>query len=380
MSDVKGLLMQQLEGLFTPTDASICLAHIEDRFLRRYLPGARATEPCAICGRLRKATGLDDVLAFGVEMIRLYRGRALDDLSYDSEEEYGFAFTYAVSHTWDIVPALFEGGLDDDLLQLMQERLEPDIWYERSMIWLEGKELYLYSWRQFAEAMRTGVTPERDDWATEAAEGISVEEMLERLASLIDEFDLVHPSSRARWIRAVRVPKSDALDAARLGTAPPEHAMDGRMSCRGEGIFYGAADEQTSLLEIRAVAEESEIVVGEWRPRRPLHLLDLTRLPTLPSFYDLERKYQRDMLTFLEAFATDVSLPVDVPTLGGYRPTQAISAHLRQSFEGLDGIVYSSSITGKACCALFVSNKECGDETGPLEFRKFHRRRSVRGA
>lgn len=375
MSGVKDLLMQQLEGLFTPTDASICLAHVEDRFLRKYLPGTRATEPCAICGRLRNATGLDHVLAFGVDMIRLHRDRAIDDLPHDAEEEYGYAFGYAVNDTWDTVYTLFEGGLDDDLLQLMQERLEPETWYERSMVWLEGKELYLYSWRQFAQAMRTGVAPERDDWATEAAEGISVEEMLVRLASLIDEFDLVHPSSLSRWIRAVRVPKSDALDAARLGTAPSEYAVDARMSCGGEGVFYGAADEQTSLLEIRAVAEESEIVIGEWRPRRPLQLLNLTRLPTLPSFYDLEHKYQRDMLTFLESFATDVSLPMDVPTFGGYRPTQAVSAHLRKSFEGLDGIVYSSSITRKACCALFVSNEECQDGIGPLELQKFRRRR-----
>jgi hypothetical protein len=377
------MLMQAQESLFLPTFASVCAAHIEDDFLRKLFRRQQALEPCRLCGRRRTAVALDHVLTLTVSMIRSYRGRALDDLYFDDEGPYGFAISDA-SDTSETIFELFEGGVDDNLREFLEWHVEDDTWYKRSSLWLEGEELLIHCWQQFAEASRNEVVPEPSPSSDEAADGIPYDQMLDRLSDIVELLDLIRPATYRRWIRAVPVPLGDEITPGRIGTVPNHRARALRMNRAGEGTFYGAADEMTALSEIRAAPDNPDIVIGEWRPTRPLNLLDITRLPPLPSFYDLGRKLDREMLLFLREFGIDISKDVaDVKVVGlepvpEYRPTQAVTAHLRDRFSDLDGIVYASSKTKKRCCALFVPNAECASDDGRLELRRFVRRRAER--
>lgn len=128
-------------------------------------------------------------------------------------------------------------------------------------------------------------------------------------------------------------------------------------------MFYGALDEGTATAEIGTPAFGDRTIVGRWSSTRPMVVLDLTRLPSLPSFYDIERASERQGLQFMEQFSRDVSQPLDEesPAELAYRPTQALTGYMRTHIATLDGILYTSSRTGAACCVLFVDNADCID-------------------
>jgi hypothetical protein len=371
MSITKRLLDEVTESGFVPTDATICAGHIEDRYLRNRFGRRQAFEPCALCSQRQRAVSLDDVLHFTLAMIRAYRGRALNDLYFDVEGPYGFAIG-EVQDTSEAVFEIFEGAVDDDLMMRLQHDIGDDCWYKESSLWLVGKELLTYSWQQWAEATRTGLVRTREQWSSEGADGIRHDELLERLGDVVELLDLVRPAAfPGPWFRAVAVPLDEfAFDndvpPQRIGTVPDNEARPFRMNRAGEGLFYGAAKIATALREIHAKRDDATIVVGEWRTTRPLWLLDLTRLPRLPSFFDLEHKTDREMLGFLQGFAANVSKPVGLELEAEYRPTQDVTAYFRNRFHELDGIVYASSLTGRPCCTLFVSNDECASVIGRI--------------
>jgi hypothetical protein len=194
------------------------------------------------------------------------------------------------------------------------------------------------------------------------ADGILPGEILPRLWDLIDELGVVHsvPMSN-EWVRALHVPKGEPLSASRLGTAPNDHSTENRMNRAGEPMFYGAADDETAVLEIGKAKKGSQTAIGTWVPSRPLEVLDLVDLPVIPDFYDVEKAGLRWRLKFLSDFAADVSQPVAPHKRVEYRATQVFMDFLRSRPSEIDGIVYQSSRTGRACCALDVDNVDCVD-------------------
>ena len=66
------------------------------------------------------------------------------------------------------------------------------------------------------------------------------------------------------------------------------------MSPKHVSRFYGADDARTAVEEIRP-DPAARVVVGMWRPARPLKLVDLVDLPAEPSFFDWERSAIRSL-------------------------------------------------------------------------------------
>ena len=62
-----------------------------------------------------------------------------------------------------------------------------------------------------------------------------------------------------------------------LGGPPHKHAKSGRMNVSGISVFYGAMDVDTCIAEVHAPVG-SYVVVGKFRPVRPIRILDLSRL------------------------------------------------------------------------------------------------------
>ena len=131
-------------------------------------------------------------------------------------------------------------------------------------------------------------------------------------------------------------------------------------------MFYGAADEETAILEIGGPRTDRETVIGTWAPSQPLRVLDLADLPDPPHLYDVEKAGLRWRLMFLSEFAADVSKPVAPHEHVEYRATQVFMDFLRSRVLEIDGIVYRSSRTGRSCCALEVDNVDCVDADAPL--------------
>jgi hypothetical protein len=102
---------------------------------------------------------------------------------------------------------------------------------------------------------------------------------------------------------------------------------------------------------------------------RPLQLLDLSNLPSVPSMFDGDNYYKRMPLIFMRRFEIDATMPVtkDGKEHIDYVPTQIVAEYFRLVFKQpddsrLDGILYRSGINHDGnCVALFCTNDHCTD-------------------
>lgn len=98
----------------------------------------------------------------------------------------------------------------------------------------------------------------------------------------------------------------------------------------------------------------------------PLNVLDLFSIQRLRSFFvDLDR-HSRLAIEFLEAFAEDLSRPIqrDERQHIEYVPTQVFTEYVRFEMQTPDGepfhgIKYRSSRNGQACYVLFAEQSDC---------------------
>jgi hypothetical protein len=130
-----------------------------------------------------------------------------------------------------------------------------------------------------------------------------------------------------------------------VGPPPADKARNNRMSPAGVPDFYLAFEDETALAETRQ-SPEQELVLASFRAIAPMFVADLTRLPAIPSIFDVGAYDRRKALQFLHKFRDEVSKPV-IPTSSfcAYRPTQVFCEVLRSKITRppLDGIVYLSS-------------------------------------
>lgn len=369
MGLVKRAMEEAEAHLFWPSDDRLCQDHIRDAFLIASL-GLRARGgECVVCRSTTSSmVELDALMDIVVAALRTYRRRAVDELYHDSESESGYALASVVD-TWDAVLTDLAGDVDDDVAELIAQRLEPEQWFDPGDIWLEGSELLAASWEGFSEWIKitevdfakVSSQPLPESWLGEQADGIPISQLLGRLIEVIEKAGLVVPIAPQPWYRVSYLSDEDPRTAARLGTPPARYASQAnRFSPPGVAAYYAAATRRTAVIETPSDPIRRP-VVSEWLPSRSLKVVDLTNLPAAPSYWDVSQFDTRQWLRFLKGFAADVSVPIqEADRIRDYRPTQAVSHALRE-WGGADGIVFSSSKTSEPCCVLFVDNAHCVD-------------------
>lgn len=149
-------------------------------------------------------------------------------------------------------------------------------------------------------------------------------------------------------------------------TSPPiEYTKDMRMSIKGDSVFYGAEDRETTLEEAIKEKDDSYAYIGRFETRHPLFLLDLTRISDNLTIYDHEYE-QFYLLSFLSKFCNAVSSRISDKDTTMYAPTQVITRYFRKNLRHyksdgtnypIDGILYTSSKNGKINAVLFFDNE-----------------------
>ena len=140
------------------------------------------------------------------------------------------------------------------------------------------------------------------------------------------------------------------------------------LSPAGRPMFYGALDEETSVVETFIEEEGYTVTTGAFTLSKEIAVLDLTEIPAVPSLFDEQKRHARRPLMFLRAFAEEVSKPIQRD--GGecleYVPTQRVTEYFRTKYEPLNasvltGLMYRSSRNGRPCVVLFVGNGDAID-------------------
>ncbi|HHQ4534808.1 TPA: RES family NAD+ phosphorylase [Aeromonas veronii] len=133
-----------------------------------------------------------------------------------------------------------------------------------------------------------------------------------------------------------------------FGPPPYMHATSGRMNATGIPVFYGALSPEIAIAEVRP-AVGSYVVVAQFRPVRPLQILDISALdkitPYTKSLFDPVAAEKLAIASFLRKLSQKLTTPVSGQrTDHEYLITQAVSEYLSVSETyALDGIRFSST-------------------------------------
>ena len=138
--------------------------------------------------------------------------------------------------------------------------------------------------------------------------------MLDELRDIISRVNLVGMLPVAtRFFRVRPHSRAEICNTWQsLGSPPDSEAIANRMSAAGISMFYAAFDMATARAEVSAnlPAGEHILTCAEWTNTRELYVLDLTKLPSVPSICSMPRD-ERDPLIFLREFVRAITQPVE---------------------------------------------------------------------
>ncbi len=338
---------------------SICYRCLSDPFLRAMVKDSAREGECSYCERTSRkcpiAIPFDELMEVIAEAIYQYYDHCENEaIAWDSEDYQYIGTTYQTDELVRFeIPTPSER---EDVLDEIVESLGSNEWCDKSPYSLTGAESIFSSWEDFCETVKHetryffGYKKKEDEWS----ENTPVPEMLDKLRHIIEFAGLIGTIPPGRQFYRIRPHKRtetcNSWDT--LGSPPPQGAVSNRMSAAGISVFYAGTDLPTARAETAAnllPTDRRRLTAGTWTNTRALNILDLTKLPDVPSFY-AQVKYDRDHLTFLQQFVEDVTKPVihDGREHIDYVPTQILTEYFRYEYElpdkaRLDGIVYPSA-------------------------------------
>jgi hypothetical protein len=363
------LIDLQQRGFGDTSDRTVCLDCIHDDGLREQVATSRTAAACTFCGRDSGDDSAPIAADFEVLMRAVMGAIAF---MYDRSEEtlYWSDDVTPRYESWEVAEAVCAGVVADNVLEAIQDALDPDEWNEDPGA-LRPDVALASAWGGFAEKVKhetrfvfLALPEERSSHPDE----FTTTEILEALVKIIEVREALRdlPAGTKFWRgRMVDKPEPLEFDASMLGSPPLMRASANRMSPAGISMFYGCVDVATVVAEIGAHSAKRYAAVGEFESVKPLRVVDLARLPPIPSLFNPERRDGYYELAFLHAFAKDLSAPV---ALDGrehidYVPTQVVTEYLRwlPSFDA-DGILFSSAQNGGTSCVIFCGPEGCADE------------------
>lgn len=341
---------------------AICLSCIGDKALRARLTDMAEDVLCSCCNETAPGLTIDNLAAAIDETLRNFcdHGDEYPTFTKDSDkpyyEQHGVNLTNLLeeelSIEYEAAEALANALIESDPADY-RDGEEPfytdEQSYERRHIY--GAE-YDFGWERFS----TRIKHERrffDDEARGLLEMLIGEKDSDGAKELpiteigaAGELEILFrarpAASEAEALQILKSPESE------LGPPPAAEATPGRMNPAGIPVFYGALSAETAIAEVRP-SVGGLVVVGQFRPKKTLRLLDLTRLNEVKSagsIFAPDYGERTTRLAFLSGFHTLIAKavqPHDEPI--EYIPTQVVAEYVSSAL-GLDGIIYGSAQVG----------------------------------
>ncbi|MCA9648197.1 MAG: RES domain-containing protein [Myxococcales bacterium] len=356
-------------NLFAAEGYAVCVHCFNDGPLRKLVRDAACVDECSFCGRTASspiAAPLRPVVQFIGECLLQHYGDANDWLPYESAEGGYFGSTYDVYELLDHVGLCDEladdaGGLNERI----GDALGDGTWCEIDPFGMREHEHLLFSWERFCDTIKHGrrfffmAGDSAEEADLEPDQLLSPAEVLNGIVERSLPLRLVRtltaggPLYRARF----QPPGSRYRGALELGAPPPSMAtQSNRMSPPGVVMTYLSLDEQTALEETMAPtiarpqgAGAEAYAVASFELLQDVNVLDLTRIPSVPTIFERERARELAAIRFLSEFERHVSLKIarDDRVHVDYVPTQVVTEYFRVApqlvAQDVRGVVYRSA-------------------------------------
>ena len=376
---------EQERGWSSCDDKFVCDECVHDEFLQDIVRSHLESDTCDFCGRTEGepiAAPADSVLEAVCTAFYSVYTDPVHVAGYSSQEG---GYLVPTLEIYDAVEGLLGGFFSDDFQQAVVDSISDStsIVCDVSPYRLSDDEVLSMSWKDFVTHIKHRSryffsTPVEVDPIDD--ETIQPADFLNSLSRMISDLELFRETEEA-WFRA-RVHKAgeDVASGASLGT-PPEARFSNRMSPAGICMFYGALERETAIAEVLDPGRASKrklVTSGAFKPSRPLRVLDLRVIPSLPSFFEVEKRDEYVVRSFLQGFVDDLAKPISKSGMEHveYVPTQVVTEFFRMVYKDdgqpLDGILFKSSRReGGSCCVLFFDNQQCADDEDRTERSMF---------
>ena len=370
-------------GFYVDEEIVVCPHCFEEESLQDFIRSRGGKSPCTYCGAVDEGTCmLDELLDHAMDCIRTEWGHPADEgLPYG-----GWQFAEVID-----TQELFERVRFYALEEVLQKKINTAVtkideeWCERSPYLLRKDQTLWYGWKEFSKFVMhearyvfLNATPESYD--DSRPDEIHPVKILEALANLAEEIGLIGKIEPETSLYRVHIvdERESLTSAKRLGSPPRDKAIySNRMSPVGISMFYGALDLNTAILETfdPCNGNRKKAAYGIFSPVRPLRVLDLAKIPDVPSIFDSAKHSIRPGIMFLHHFLQDFTKPIskDEKAHVEYVPTQVVTEYFRHIFrtatgERLDGIMYPSSRQeNQTAVVIFANNDACVE---PEDFSK----------
>jgi hypothetical protein len=279
--------------------------------------------------------------------------------------------------TYDSYEMLGETGFDTDSSDLMDDivsQFETDLWCYQNPYHLQRHDELMGAWDQFVNLVKYksrymflhhGL---REQEMT--LQKTLISNILEDMSEAFEKYGLIKTIPSGLEISRARpmISKNEfPLELKEICCPPPDQAKSSRMSSAGIPIFYGANSTVTALKEIDS--NNSYATVSNFKLLKPIEIIDLTKIPKVPSFYAVnDEPLDRSELIFLNKLTKDLARPVirDGKEHIDYVPTQIIAEYCRFKIKSngspIRGFKYSSIKNANGICyALFFDGNNCGN-------------------
>jgi len=341
-------------------EKAVCGTCIGNKFLSQKISASETTDvACDYCGRNAPTLGLDEIAQiFDHEFQDNYQ--VADNVLREDHGYPSLGDELQEIIQQEVEPA--SHALSDDLFEIVRAIWERDAYDGQAP---EADALFIKTgvadhwlhrrWHDMQESLRTRTRFVNPD-------------ALEVLQMVFDKVDKdvtasgepliveVGPGHELGTLFRARVfQNDDALEKAledpdaQLGPPPSGVGGAGRMNARGISMFYGANSPDVAIAEVRPPVG-SRVAIAEFKILRSIRLLDLTRLPQIPSVINrsmfdassLEIARRQKFLSQLERVLTKPVLPEH--SEDGYLLTQVISDYLATHAKlNLDGLIFRSA-------------------------------------
>lgn len=372
--------MGVLEGEFD-SDSHFCISHALDRVLVTRLEPFVSAGDCSFCS------------ARDTQVVNIGR---LAEVTYEVvSRNY---LTNQSIESWDnevvqelveesVVYESLESHLSDDYAISICDAVEVAFNYSDGW-WLpdfDRGEVTTYAWQKFVEIVKYGcrvpiqADPNSKRWIETDAEYLHrvlsslVLVAHDELALVIEQdSDVLLYRARAFEDANKALPSVKKDPAKELGPAPGDKSGAGRMNAQGVSLFYASLTKETAAAESLRHSHHDEVIVGEFKSRRSLTLLDLTAEPAAFSPFGDKAGDLQQVVEFLAELKNELMQPVplDGNEAVRYAPTQLVTDFLRWSSPvHLDGILFPSRAhkSGKNLILFFGPDKGAIENIPQLE-------------
>ncbi|MFL0239375.1 HEPN-associated N-terminal domain-containing protein [Mycobacterium sp. SMC-17] len=361
---------------YSTTDQALCPAHIGDSVLKAVILANLSETSCSYCPTTGAdetglvAAPLDTFLEAFMAGVHFLYEPAEDSGVPVAEGEWITTVYDSDEVVWAVMDHATAGRDDNDALVAdVVAAFTVCHWVDKNWQRLSPDRVMDYSWESFKTLVKhstrfffgSSIGSTNDE--TLPASGFFAE--LARLIAGIPEiYPIPCPLLYRGRMTATEPDVVEYASATALGPPPPTLAAANRMSPAGISMFYGSTDLDTAVAEIGAHSSYGHAVTGEFSSAREVRLIDLTKLPALPSIFDPHSAGRYYAIRFLRKFIHDLTLPIDLDGREhiDYVPTQVFTEYLRYSFPArVDGLMFSSSQGPGANVVVFYGPEFCSD-------------------